>query len=72
MDDENADEAIIDEEIHKLEEDQDTPSSPPDDVNEELSTTNQRTDSEIDSHELYDEGLEGATETDPDLKGPNI
>lgn len=46
------------------------PFSLPDDVDDDLDHGDQRLDSNIDEHELYDEGKEGAAEVDiPDRPG---
>ena len=47
----------------KLTEDNDTPFSQPDDVHDQIEDTSPQTDSNIDLHEKYDEGLEGASES---------
>lgn len=47
---------------NKLAEDNDTPFSPPDDTEGQLKVDHPATDSNIDEHEAYDEGLSGATE----------
>lgn len=41
-----------------------TPAADPDDVDEDLSKADPRTDSGLDSDEEYDEGLTGATDAD--------
>jgi hypothetical protein len=50
----------------KLDNDYDTPFSLPSDVNQGISDDNQVTDTNLDSHELYDAGISGAAgATDP-------
>lgn len=44
--------------------DDDRPFSPPDDTKQHLPSDHPQTDTNIDSHELYDEGLDGATDVD--------
>ena len=66
----------VDEE--RLENDFDPPAALPDDVDEEgIDDTFPETDTNIDAHEAYDEGLAGASEVhlrpekDPDILPPN-
>lgn len=49
----------------QLPEDNVTPFSPPSDVQDTIDNTQQETDSNIDPHERYDEGLASAAEVDP-------
>jgi len=46
------------------------PFSLPDDVDDDLEDTHPRLDTNVDEHELYDEGKEGVTDSEvPDRKG---
>lgn len=47
----------------RLEEDNDTPFSPPDGIRDHIDDTYPQTDTNIDPQEHYDEGIEGASET---------
>jgi hypothetical protein len=49
----------------ELEEDNDTPFTPPDDVDDDLSDQAQQGDTNIDPHQMYDEGFSSATEEKP-------
>lgn len=52
----------------QMSEDNDTPFSPPDDIQDKIDDTQQEADINVDPHEWYDEGIEEATQTDP----PNL
>jgi hypothetical protein len=79
MDDDNtqsADDALepIDEDLQvgrreKLEEDNDSPAAPAPDNSKLIPDDHPQTDSEVDSHELYDEGLTSATDFDAQHEG---
>jgi hypothetical protein len=60
------DEPTDEEEQQKLPEDYDTPFRPADDTdpNDRLDDTHPTTDSNIDAHEMYDEGISGAAEAE--------
>lgn len=53
----------------KLDDDPAPSFSPPDGVIDRIDDTDPKTDTNIDSHEHYDEGIEGAAEADPPKNG---
>lgn len=59
------------EKLEKLDQDYTKPFSLPDDVTSDVTDDNQLADTNVDAHELYDEGLEGATEADLDDQRKN-
>jgi hypothetical protein len=53
-------------------EDYGTPFSEPDELKSTIPPDHPQTDSNIDLHELYDEGLDGAAEIEEPNKGDNV
>jgi len=55
----------------KLAEDNDTPATPADDIHSTAPIDEPSTDDQLDSDELYQEGVSGATNADDDEIGPD-
>jgi hypothetical protein len=58
----------------KLPQDGDSPAAPPSDITgagTNLPIDDPHTDTSVDQHEMYDEGLAGATETNSSQEGPD-